>query len=144
MSDCRRFTMKIEVQPDGCWLWQASMSPTGYGRFYLDGRMTTAHRAAYLMFVGPLRAGLEIDHLCRVRACVNPLHLEAVTHRENLARSVNFAARNAAKDSCPFGHAYDGTNTRVRPNGSRECRECRRRRNREAARVRRAKARAAA
>lgn len=71
---------------DGCWLWNGHRESNGYGRFRHDGRRSGAHRFAYEAEVGPIPDGLTIDHLCRVRHCVNPAHLEAVTSRENTRR----------------------------------------------------------
>jgi hypothetical protein len=82
-----RLLSKVEVADSGCWEWTAAKDPTGYGRFSVARSMDYAHRAAYKLLVGPIPAGLDLDHLCRNRGCVNPDHLEPVTRRENLLRS---------------------------------------------------------
>lgn len=81
------------VKTEDCWLWTGSRTTKGYGHLLVDGRFTQAHRLAYELEVGPIASGLVIDHLCRVRHCVNPAHLEPVTNRENLRRGI--AARAA-------------------------------------------------
>lgn len=82
-----RFASKIEPQPDGCWLWTASCGRGGYGQVWHGGTMARAHRVVYLLVTGsPIPDGLELDHLCRVRHCVNPEHLEPVTRQENQRR----------------------------------------------------------
>lgn len=85
-TPAERLLAKTRVSSTGCWEWQASLNPKGYGNFRLDGQMTVAHRAAYLLLVGPVPEGRELDHLCRNRACVNPAHLEAVSHLVNVRR----------------------------------------------------------
>lgn len=90
------------------------------------------HVATYEEWVGPVASGLTIDHLCRVRDCCNPEHLEPVTHRENLLRGDTVSARNVAKTHCPQGHPYSGENLILRhyPNRvGRVCRACRDQRN---------------
>lgn len=83
-----RFKGKWVVDPlVGCWVWTAASNGRGYGRIWVDGRPHPAHRVAYEIHVGPIPAGMEIDHLCRNRGCVNPAHLEPVTRRENLRRA---------------------------------------------------------
>jgi hypothetical protein len=108
-----------------CWLWAGYIGTRGYGMFKLASiGPTTAHRCAYEFGVGPIPDGYEIDHLCRVPACVNPAHLEAVTHLENMRRGVV-----AQRTHCPHGHEYTAENT-ARRNGRRFCRACERGRRR--------------
>ena len=121
-----RFLAKIVADPHGCWIWQSGTNAKGYGQFKVDGRAVRAHRFAYELLVGPIPDGLELDHLCRVRNCVNPAHLEPVTHTENVRRGESFSAINMGKTHCPAGHTYDAENTYVTPNGKRNCRTCHR------------------
>ena len=117
------FWTRVEPQEDGCWLWGGQINDHGYGLFRA-GRVYRAHRWSYEHLVGPIPEGLVLDHLCRVRNCVNPDHLEPVTHRENVLRGVGPTAANAAKTECRKGHALVGDNVRQRPTGCRECRTC--------------------
>jgi len=98
----------------------------GYGRFWLKGRWIGAHRASYLLFVGPIPPAKQLDHLCRNRRCVNPLHLEIVTQQENIARGLTgkLNHRNAKKTHCKRGHEFTEENTYPTPGGGRKCREC--------------------
>ena len=114
-----RFWANVRIG-NGCWEWQGAKQRIGYGIF----RKGVAHRTAYELAVGPIPVGLELDHVCGNRACVNPLHLEPVTRRENIMRSQSFAAVNARKTHCPKGHPYSGQNLLVRPSGDRRCRIC--------------------
>lgn len=108
------------VERDGnCWIWTAK-TKQGYGVY--GGR--SAHRDAYQRLVGPIPDGLELDHLCRRPACVNPLHMQPVTRQENRRR------RYAAMTHCKHGHEFTPENTRVQ-GGSRHCRTCDRRRRAE-------------
>jgi hypothetical protein len=84
------------VKTDGCWLWVGSIDRGGYGHFRHEGRLTKAHRVAYLTWVGPIPDGLELDHLCNIRHCINPAHLEAVTHKENMRRAADRRREKAA------------------------------------------------
>lgn len=118
-----RFHLATERDADGHWLWTAAVDPTGYGRFSVGGGMLYAHRWAYEAFVGPIPDRQQIDHLCRVRRCVNPLHLEAVTQRENLLRG---RKANGPKTHCLRGHRFDEANTYRASDGRRSCRTCRR------------------
>lgn len=110
----RSWHSRVSVASGNCWLWQGGASRGGYGK--LNG--THAHREFYERLIGPVPAGLELDHLCSVILCVNPDHLEPVTHDENMRR------RYASYNSCVNGHAYTSKNTYVRPNGRRDCRAC--------------------
>lgn len=117
---------RVTTNAEGCWLWTGTTTKAGYGQVRRNGKAIYAHRAVYEALVGPIPEGLQIDHLCRVRNCVNPLHLEPVTQRENLLRGETITARNAAKTHCPQGHAYEGDNIyrrADRPN-SRGCNTC--------------------
>jgi hypothetical protein len=80
-----RFLQKV-VRSDDCLLWTGSLDTSGYGNFFMDGANILAHRASYLLFVGPFDQSLDIDHLCAVIRCVEPTHLEPVTHAENIRR----------------------------------------------------------
>lgn len=97
---------------DDCWLWTGTIDDGGYGMIAGEGgrNYLRAHRVMYEILVGPIPKGMQLDHLCRVRNCVNPAHLEPVTPRENTLRSpVALAAINAAKTRCPRGHLFDVT-----------------------------------
>lgn len=113
----------IAREPDVCWPWPLSRDK-GYGLTWVAGKLVKAHRAAYELLVGPIPPGLQIDHLCRNRACVNPSHMEPVTQHVNILRGVGFAAVNAIKTHCPQGHPYDETNTKISKKGRRHCRTC--------------------
>lgn len=86
MSEVERFHAKVRHAGNGCWLWTAYLDKDGYGTFLVDGKKLRAHRWAYDFYLGPVPSELVIDHLCRVPNCVNPLHLELVTRRENILR----------------------------------------------------------
>jgi len=88
-----RFEVKIAKSDTGCWLWIGSLNGKGYGHFNLDGRIHKAHRWAYERRFGTPPEGMQLDHLCSVRNCVNPDHLEPVTNRENSRRSRERACR---------------------------------------------------
>ncbi len=115
----QRFWSKVHVESSGCWVWDASKLPTGYGRFSWRGVASYAHRVAFTELSGPIDKGLDCDHLCRRPECVNPAHIEPVTPRENVLRGVGPAAVNHRKTHCPYGHQL------IRSGTVRVCRECR-------------------
>jgi hypothetical protein len=122
----------IPVTESGCWIWGGTIAQHGYGIVNGYGFGTTdpkrqyAHRVFYILYKGPVPEGMEIDHLCRVRCCVNPDHLEAVTPKVNRLRGESFAAKHARKTHCPYGHPLVPENLvkiSTRP-WYRGCREC--------------------
>lgn len=119
-----RFMEKVEIQPRGCWLWLGHRKESGYGHFSY-GKTTIAHRAAYILLVGPIAEGLQIDHLCRNPSCVNPDHLEPVTPSENQLRA------SKGWESCDRLHPHTPTRIGQRGDGRAFCRECQRLRERQ-------------
>lgn len=89
-----RYRVEDRGHDTPCWIWALATKPNGYGHVRVDGRDEYAHRAYWREAHGPIPTGLDLDHLCRVRACVNPDHLEPVTRAENMRRS--WSARKAA------------------------------------------------
>lgn len=116
---------KISPEPNsGCWLWDWDTATTGYGRVRWEGQRQGAHRVIYTLVKGPIPKGLQLDHSCRLRCCVNPDHTEPVTLVENVARGISFSARNAAKTHCAHGHEFTLENTAILKDSSRSCRAC--------------------
>ena len=134
------YLARIMPEPNsGCWIWVGRTASNGYGVLNIGNRRRQAHRVVYEYFRGPIPEGLEIDHLCRVHPCVNPGHLEAVTHAENMRRGMSLPAQNSRKTHCTRGHELFGDNLRVDKNGRRSCRTCTRDRQREAWALRKGK-----
>jgi hypothetical protein len=121
----------------GCWLWTRRINDNGYGRIKISGVDNLAHRLFYELHKGEIPSDLQIDHLCRNRACVNPEHLEAVTQRVNMLRGIGPAATKSKQTHCIRGHELAGENLRFFRNGCRWCRECKRIDNRERKRMQR-------
>ena len=120
-SASERFWSRVDKTPS-CWVWTGTLYQSGYGHFKPVGKIpASVHRWAYEQLVGPIPAGLTLDHLCRVRRCVRPDHLEPVTIAENVLRGQSPPSLNRLKGRCPrCGGEYD----RVKPNGWRECKSC--------------------
>jgi len=114
----------IKNSESGCWVWTGSLRCQGYGRISHNKQVWLVHRLAYTIFKGSIPDGLQIDHLCRNRACWNPEHLEVVTVRQNVLRGAGLPAENARKTHCPQGHEYTDRNTYIGPSGKRACRKC--------------------
>lgn len=140
----QRFWRYVSPEPNtGCWLWAGALGKMGYGYLWsIDKKgAVAAHRLSYTLVKGSIPDSLELDHLCRVRSCVNPEHLEPVTHRINMERGVHFdfAAIQRERTHCPKGHAYDELNTyrHLHKDGywKRSCKICRGA-NKRAARMR--------
>ena len=128
-----RFEDKYIPEPNsGCWIWLGALAPQGYGMIK-DGNNDNrrAHRISFNLFKGNISDELEIDHLCRNKACVNPDHLEAVTHKINVNRSpLGDCANYGRRTRCNYGHEFSGENLGLRSNGGRVCRTCHNARNR--------------
>lgn len=124
-----RFAAKYRIDENGCWTWTRPLGTGGYATFWDGTKTVRAHRFSYRSSVGEIPEGLVLDHLCRVRHCVNPDHLEPVSPRENALRGETIPARNVRVTICANGHPYTSENTLVRNNyvngtPERICRQC--------------------
>jgi hypothetical protein len=138
-TPAERFWAKVDRSggPTACWPFTAYINPKGYGRF-AHGKATLAHRVAYLLLVGPIPAGLDLDHTCHNpdactpgpscphRRCCNPAHLSPTTNRANVRRGGSPAGRRARQTHCLRGHAFTAANTWTDRYGRRYCRTCHR------------------
>lgn len=138
VTEVARFWSKVDRSggPDACWPWTAGLFDKGYGAFAVDRMNRSAHRVAYILTVGFVPEGLQLDHLCHSpewctaaalclhRRCVNPRHLKPSTARVNTLRSDALTAKNAKKTHCPKGHPLFGDNLYAHA-GRRHCRACR-------------------
>ncbi len=130
-SSAERFWEKVDADGD-CWIWTSSLNPAGYGTFSDKAKQSApnkAHRWAWEELIGPIPPGLQLDHLCRVRRCVNPDHLEPVTNIENQRRGLRGKLYQEIRQ-CHRGHPYDETNTYMH-RGAKHCRKCVNQRGRE-------------
>lgn len=148
-----RFLDRSKPTSNGCRLWTGTINHfTGYGTLSVNNKAEYAHRLAYTLFVGPIPDGMDVDHTCHNgdasckgeaeclhRRCVNPDHLEPVTHRTNVTRShLAPAGKNSRKTHCKHGHKFTPENTITSLSGRRACRACHNRCQREADARRRA------
>lgn len=122
------FRHVTEDAETGCWNFSPA-THNRYGQFTVEGRNWPAHRWLYFRMVAELPDSLDLDHLCRNRACVNPEHLDPVTETVNIRRGISPAAENARKTHCKWGHPLSGENLYMTPEGRRQCRICRSRRS---------------
>lgn len=120
-NDRQALLERVHLAPSGCWIWKLKADPSGYPSGKVEGRTRLIHRVAFELFVGPIPAGLELDHLCHRILCVNPMHLDPVTQRVNALRSSSLAAMAARRERCLRGHPLDGR----RKNHGRTIRYCR-------------------
>lgn len=130
----QRFEAKIQRNGSSCWMWIGTLGNHGYGvigKGRRDEPVLLAHRLSYETYVGPIPDGMQLDHLCRNRRCVNPAHLQPVTRRINILRGESAPAKNARKTHCPRGHEYTPDNTFFTKTGSRLCCACGRERGHE-------------
>jgi hypothetical protein len=117
------FWERVDRPAAGCWLWQGADNGLGYGVLYIGNQRVYAHRLSYMLMVGPIPSGHDLDHLCSTPACVNPTHLEPVSHLENVRRGRAPSARVVRLGICLRGHPRTTENVRVR-RGHSQCRPC--------------------
>lgn len=118
-----RFWAKV-TKTETCWLWTGATHVSGYGIVRVGDKTQRAHRVSYLWEHGAIPDRMDLDHLCRVRHCVRPSHLEPVTRGTNVLRGEGVSAQAARATVCPKGHPYDAENTRHDVRGDRFCRRC--------------------
>lgn len=122
-----RLLSKIQIDNKDCWVWTGSVFKqkySTYSQIRIKNKCRKAHQVSYEVFIGPIPQGRELDHLCKNKLCINPAHLEPVTHFENMERGYW-----TTKDECIHGHSYGGGNTYLNTRGHRECRTCRKERS---------------
>lgn len=123
----QRFWSRVDKNSkNGCWLWQGVKSGGyGYMRYYKDGRRKSCHLVSLIIHGIKVPKGKEVDHSCRNKSCVNPSHLEVVTHKENILRGTSIPARNSKKICCMHGHELTLDNIFSSKRGDRQCKKCR-------------------
>jgi hypothetical protein len=131
LTTLERFMRKVRILDNGCWEWLGARTPYGYGNFGWEGHngMGLSHRFAYESLIGKVPKGKELDHLCKNKWCVNPKHLEPVTHQENMMRGYSsdyIKLRRRLKARCPHGHLFTKNNTKINYRGARVCKTCER------------------
>lgn len=119
-----RLFARVVKQADGCWIWTGALNKAGYGAIGGGGKVFRTHRVMYEHLVGPIPDGLQLDHLCRVRACCNPAHLEPVTNHENWMRGQHRVVTVIRDGICQRGHVLAESGSYVRRNGGILCRVC--------------------
>lgn len=129
LSANERIQNNIVVNPTtACWLWTSTLSRDGYAKIHFGGKKISAHRLAFTIYTGQNIEGLQLDHLCRVRNCVNPAHLRPCNARSNIFApgSLCIAKRLAEQTHCKNGHQFDEVNTYYRKSNPsyRFCRKC--------------------
>ncbi len=130
-----RFLKKLLLSNDQpevgtCWLWIGATTPQGYGTFWDGRKIRSAHKWVFEYAYGKCAENKVLDHLCGVKPCANPAHLEEVTKNENSRRGFSIATcYNASKSHCSHGHHYDDKNTYIDRRGRRSCRSCKRETN---------------
>lgn len=117
----KRLWGKAELNDNGCFVWTAAKIGDGYGRISVNNQNKLAHRVAYGEVIGEIPDGLTVDHLCRNKSCINPMHMELVTLKENIQRRPQW---QSLKTHCKNGHEFTDTNT-YKYSGFRYCKQCR-------------------
>jgi hypothetical protein len=129
-----RLMERIRVDGNGCWIYVAGKNSNGYGVIYEsghNGKQRLTHRVTYVRLIGPIPSGLSLDHLCRVRSCCNPAHLEPVPHQVNVNRGNSPSMVSRRTGACVNGHSRNDENTYIDKLGKAHCRRCDRDRKRE-------------
>lgn len=124
----KRLYSRFEIVND-CWLWSGCLNAQGYGVISVNGKVLRAHRMMYECSIGAIPLNKELDHLCRNPSCINPAHLEPVTHKENVNRGTASIVRTLKKLErlyCKNKHLMFGRNLRITPQGYYRCKTCHR------------------